>query len=99
MSEIRVDSHGAEEPQMDPERWQRVAHVYGSALERDPAAREAFLIEAAGGDEALRREVASLLAQDVTPVVLDRPVLEAAAVVLETGVSLEPGRQLGPYRI
>jgi serine/threonine protein kinase/Tol biopolymer transport system component len=84
---------------MDPERWQRVAHLYESALERDPTAREAFLMEAAGGDEALRREVESLLAQDATPVVIDRPVLEAAAVVLESGVSLEPGRQLGPYQI
>jgi serine/threonine protein kinase len=84
---------------MDPERWQRVVRLYESALERDPAAREEFLMEAAGGDEALRREVESLLAQEATPVVIDRPVLEAAAVVLEGGVSLEPGRQLGPYRI
>src|SRR5215472_7177835 len=99
MSEMRADSHSAEGPQMDPERWQRVAHLYESALERDPAAREAFLMEAAGGDEALRREVESLLAQDATPLVIDRPVLEAAAVVFESGVSLEPDSQLGPYRI
>jgi hypothetical protein len=84
---------------MDPERWQRVAHLYESALERGPAARKAFLMEAAGGDEALRREVESLLSQDATPVVIDRPVLEAAVAVLESGASLEPGRQLGPYRI
>ena len=99
MSDIRVDSHSAEGPQMDPERWQRVAGIYEAALERDPTVREAFLIEAAGGDEALRREVELLLAQDATPVVIDRPVLEAAAVVLESSVSLEPGHQLGPYRI
>jgi serine/threonine protein kinase len=84
---------------MDPERWQRVARLYESALERDPAAREAFLREAATNDEALLREVESLLAQDATPVVIDRPLLQAAAVVLEDGVSLEAGRQLGPYRI
>src|SRR5215475_14709880 len=99
MSEIRVDSHGAEQPQMNSERWQRVARLYDSALERDPAAREAFLKEAAGNDEGMLREVESLLAQDATPVVIDRPVLEAAAVVLEDGVALELGRQLGPYRI
>jgi hypothetical protein len=84
---------------MDPERWKRVARLYESALERDPTTREAFLIEATGGDVALRREVESLLAQDATPVVIDRPVLEAAAIVLESGVFLEPGHQLGPYRI
>ena len=76
MSEIRVDSHSAEEPQMDPERWERVARLFESALERDPTAREAFLRDAAGDDEALRREVESLLAQDATPVVIDRPVLD-----------------------
>src|SRR6516225_12371362 len=75
MSDIRVDSHSAEEPQMDPERWQRVASLYESALERDPAAREVFLMEAAGGDESLRQEVESLLAQEAKPVVIDRPVL------------------------
>jgi serine/threonine protein kinase/Tol biopolymer transport system component len=84
---------------MDPERWQRVARLYESALEREPAARAAFLLDATGGDDTLRREVESLLAQDGTPVVLDRPVLEAAAAVLDAGGTLEPDRQLGPYRI
>src|SRR5215813_11270282 len=97
MSEIRVDSHSAEEPQMDPERWERVARLYESALERDPAAREAFLRDAAGDDEALRREVESLLAQDATPVVIDRPVLEAAAVVLESGVFRQFRNRTGAF--
>jgi serine/threonine protein kinase/Tol biopolymer transport system component len=84
---------------MNPERWQQVASLYESALEREPAARAAFLIAQAGSDVALRREVESLLAQDGTPVVLDRPMLEAAAVVLEADAPLETDRQLGPYRI
>jgi Tol biopolymer transport system component len=84
---------------MDPERWQRVARLYESALERDPAGRAAFLTDATGGDETLQREVESLLAQDGAPIVLDRPLWEAAAAVLDAGGRLQPDRQLGPYRI
>jgi eukaryotic-like serine/threonine-protein kinase len=99
MTAARVDSSCAGTPDMDPERWQHVARVYESALERDPATRTAFLIEATGDDDALRREVGSLLAQDHTPVVIDRPMLEAAAAVLDAGGPLDVDTQLGPYRI
>src|SRR5215207_8461135 len=84
---------------MDPERWQRIAHVYESALEQEPAERGAFLAETSGFDEELRREVESLLAHDSTPVLLDRPMLEAAAAVFTEQSDLEPGTHLGPYHI
>src|SRR5262245_43837981 len=45
---------------MDPERWRKVERLYYAALERDAVERAAFLDEACGGDEALRREVESL---------------------------------------
>src|SRR5215213_3609888 len=85
---------------MDSERWQRVAYVYESALEREPAERSAFVKEASGDDDALRREVESLLANDSASLLIDRPMLEAAAAVLvdeETALSI--GQQFGPYRI
>jgi eukaryotic-like serine/threonine-protein kinase len=44
-----------------PERWREIERLYYAALERDAAARGAFLHEACGGDEGLRREVESLL--------------------------------------
>ena len=47
-----------------PERWQHVARIYELAVDQDPATRDAFLSEACAGDEALRREVESLLRQD-----------------------------------
>ncbi len=98
---VRAHARGlrlnAEKADMDPERWQRVARMYESALEREPAARGAFLAEASGGDDELRREVESLLAHDSTPVLIDRPMLEAAATIL--GDTLAVGRQFGPYRI
>ena len=47
---------------MKPERWQKVEEIYHAAPEREPAQRATFLNEACAGDEALRREVESLLA-------------------------------------
>ena len=84
---------------MDSERWQRVARLYESVLERDPSERAAFLAEASGSDEALRREVQSLLEHDSTPVLIDEPVLETAAAVLDDSPELRHGMWLGPYRI
>ena len=46
------------------ERWQRVKAMFQAAVERPAAERDAFLAAAAGDDEALRREVESLLASD-----------------------------------
>ena len=46
---------------MDPKRWKQVDDVLQSALDRAPEQRDAFLREACGGDEALEREVRSLL--------------------------------------
>ena len=42
--------------------WQRIRELFHGALERDPDDRAAFLREACGGDDQVRREVASLLA-------------------------------------
>jgi serine/threonine protein kinase len=84
---------------MTPERWQQVDQLYHSALEREPGQRSAFLAEACAGDEELRREVESLLAQEGST--LDRPAWEGAADLLDnpTRTQLVPGTQLGPYRI
>jgi hypothetical protein len=43
--------------------WARVESLCHAALARPAAEREAFLAEACGGDETLRQEVASLVAQ------------------------------------
>ena len=79
-----------------PERWQQVARIYELAVDQDPAARDAFLSEACAGDEALRREVESLLRQDGESVVLDRPVWAIAAPLLHDGPDLGRGAALGP---
>jgi hypothetical protein len=48
---------------MTPERWRRIEDVYHAALARGAEERGAFVAEACAGDEALWREVVSLLAQ------------------------------------
>ena len=65
---------------MKPERWQKVEEMYHADLEREQGQRAAFLNEACAGDEALRREVESLLAQEgATGSFLEAPALEVAA--------------------
>ncbi len=85
---------------MDPERWRKIGQLYHTALERPPADRAAYLVEACKGDGELRREVESLLAQDSSKTgTLDRP---AWALVPPSGGSMTPitsGTQLGPYKI
>jgi eukaryotic-like serine/threonine-protein kinase len=61
---------------MPPERWQEIERLYHSALECAPEGRAAFLKKAAGSDEDLRREVASLLEQ-ADEGMLDRPAWQA----------------------
>jgi serine/threonine protein kinase/Tol biopolymer transport system component len=51
-----------EKSTMESERWQQVERLYHAALERDESQRAAYLAGACSGDEALRREVESLVA-------------------------------------
>jgi serine/threonine protein kinase len=87
---------------MDAERWRNLERLYHTALERGAEERSTFLSEACEGDEELRRELESLLGQDVeakSP--LDRPAWEDVSSLLEYArtAHLEPGMQVGPYRI
>ena len=68
---------------MDSERWKQVDSLLQSVLERPPDERETFLRHACAGDEALEREVQSLLAaQQEAGGFLDSPAIEVAARVL-----------------
>ena len=73
---------------MDPDRWRRIEEIYQSAAERKPEEREAFFAAACDGDEELRREVVSLLAQQSVDTPLDHPAMDLAA-----------GSRLGPYEL
>ena len=49
---------------MRPENWQQVRDLFDAALARPAEDRAKFLERACAGDEALRREVESLLESD-----------------------------------
>ena len=49
------------------EEWQKVKELFHAALEHEPVERTAFLIQACAGDEAVRREVESLIAAHEKP--------------------------------
>jgi tetratricopeptide (TPR) repeat protein/TolB-like protein len=85
---------------MTSDRWQRIEEIYHSAREREGSQRAAFLKEACAGDDALRREVESLLAEEKGAEFLEAPALEAAAKLLvkDRGQSWV-GRQLGSYQV
>ena len=86
----------------DSASWPRVKQIFEAALEREPAARPAFVREACGGDDALRAEVESLLAADgqAGSFVEGSPfaALNASAVAA-LGRVLKTGDRLGPYEI
>src|ERR1700730_3712871 len=86
---------------MTSDRWQRIEQLYHSALELGGNQRAAFLREACAGDDALRQEVESLLAQENgAQGFLEAPELELAAKIFgdDQGPSLV-GRQVGPYQV
>jgi eukaryotic-like serine/threonine-protein kinase len=66
---------------MDSERWKQVDSLLQSVLGRPPEEREAFLRQSCATDEALEREVRSLLAaqQEAGSSFLEDPALEVAA--------------------
>jgi serine/threonine protein kinase len=65
---------------MDSERWKQVDDVLQSVLDRPPEEREAFLRNACAGDEALEREVRSLLTSErQAGRFLEQPAIEVAA--------------------
>jgi eukaryotic-like serine/threonine-protein kinase len=84
---------------MNTERWEQVAGLYEAAVERPERERAVFIADSTAGDEGLRREVESLLAQDHAAGILDRPAMEIAAGLLRFDATLPPGAEQGPYRL
>src|SRR2546422_421594 len=86
---------------MKAERWQQIEELYHKARELEPKRRVEFLKHACGDDEALRREVESLLAQqEQAESFIEAPALEVAAKgMTENPTQSLVGRQIGPYKI
>jgi serine/threonine protein kinase/tetratricopeptide (TPR) repeat protein len=90
---------------MDPERWQKIEQLYHSALKQEVAERAAFLENACRGDDALRQEVESLLANEgEAKSFIEVPALDVAAQQVaedpaQSGVRQLIGKTISHYRI
>ena len=86
---------------MNAERWRRIEKICESATRREPGERSVFLAEACRGDEELRREVESLLAQPEASRRMNSATWEIGTVPLGEipAGPLAAGTRLGPYRI
>jgi serine/threonine-protein kinase len=87
--------------QNQSERWRQVEQLYHAALECASAERAAFLAEACAGDEALRREVESLLRFDRRAEhFIESPAIEVVAQAhAEAQEETLTGQMIGHYRI
>ncbi|MGD0301520.1 MAG: protein kinase [Bryobacteraceae bacterium] len=89
---------------MNADRWKQVDSLLQAVLERPPEEREAFLRHASAGDQALEREVRSLLAsQQQAGSFLESPAMEVATWALEglshEGNDLPIGATVSHYRL
>ncbi|HEY1160637.1 MAG TPA: protein kinase, partial [Terracidiphilus sp.] len=65
---------------MNSERWKQIDDLLQAALQKPRAEREAFLRQACAGDQALEREIRSLLSShDQARSFLEGPAIEMAA--------------------
>ena len=87
---------------MNNERWQEVERLYHSTLAKDATERMAFLAQACAGDEALRREVESLIALEPhAKEFIESPAVEVVAGMMarEHSAQITPGDRFNQYRI
>jgi tetratricopeptide (TPR) repeat protein len=84
---------------MDSELWKQVDSLLQAVLDRPPAERDAFLRKSCAGDEALEREVRSLVSsQQQAGSFLESPAIEVAARSLNRRQSNDP-RQSSDFPI
>src|SRR5688500_7857972 len=90
---------------MTPAEWARVKQLTGAALEQPEAARRAYVGDACCGDEALEREVLSLLSSAATASTLfETPIFNVPGVAdaiadATCHPSAHIGSRIGAYRI
>jgi Tol biopolymer transport system component len=85
---------------MKPERWQHIDKLLGEALELEAGRPGAFLDQACGNDEELRRKINSLLAaHEQADSFIEAPALAGMARSLADEARSMVGRQLGHYQV
>jgi eukaryotic-like serine/threonine-protein kinase len=85
---------------MDSEHWKQVEALYHSALEVDADEREDFLAVACAGDEALRREVLSLLSSaGRADSFMEEPLASVGLMLMNAEQESLTGQAVGPYQL
>ena len=85
---------------MNPDEWQQVKELFGTALDMPDAERAAFLDVRCPAGSAVRKEVESLLVHAGVASFLDQPAIAHAADALaEARPERWLDRRIGPYRI
>ena len=86
---------------MKSDRWADVSQLYHAALAQDAHERGRFLAHACGGDDALRRDVESLLAQPASAeaFLAEPAVVMAARLVSGPDPSIPVGHRIGGYQV
>ncbi len=80
---------------MEPELWRRVEDLCQRALELDESQRAEFLARSCAGDEALRREVESLLAEDKKAGhFIESPAIELVGKLVASDAGADSGSRL-----
>jgi serine/threonine-protein kinase len=85
---------------MSSNRQSDIERICQAALDRDPHSRAAFLAEACAGDDALRREIESLLAQEPgVESFMEVPVMHSGAASDVDPPRIAAGQSIGPYQV
>jgi len=88
-------------PEMTPEKWRRIKHIFDQAVECETGRREEFIVEACAGDDELRAEVEALIeGHKQAGGFIEQPVAAEAARLLDESLA-DPlvDKQIGPYKI
>src|SRR5262245_20695910 len=87
---------------MKPDRWKQVDELFEAALDCPTSERASFLDRACADDDALRREVESLLISDAqAKTFIESPPIELAADLLseDPPPKVGKGKRIGHYEI
>src|SRR3954468_17847585 len=86
---------------MTAQHWQQIKEIFNVAIELDGGERAAFIVRACAGDEALRREVETLIrSHEEDGSFIDAPAYEVAAGWLADGDAQSlTGQQINHYKM
>jgi serine/threonine protein kinase/Tol biopolymer transport system component len=85
---------------VSPDRWHALERIFAEARTLEGSARQAFITDACGDDETLRRDAVDLLSAETPIEFMSQPALDRLArSVAADGWSLRPGERVGAYTV